>query len=261
FGLWSAPRGLRRKELWSLVFSGRLPTDCRAWWPHPEPLENRQRRIRHTRWYIHFQDELGAAAGQVPPCLLWWVTGIGVPTEVSEDIKLSRRLSYAFLIWQTIFEVGIKLRFQGHALPKASSRLVSVSEAVQLLVQATDGEPGSDVLKRIFSGLLSAHVHQLALGMSSWQAQVQRRWPDGRWTTLYARTPVKDFAALPAFSLFPRLVELHQYYCRWQGKPDAEFIRLVRDSFRPLKFSEISASFRGTPWGLFGYRLDQAATL
>jgi hypothetical protein len=260
FGLWSAPRSLRRKELWSLVFSGRIPNDCRAWWTHPEPLDNRQRRIRHTRWYLRFQDEL-VAAGQVPPRLLWWVTGDGGPGDVSEDIKLSRRLSYAFLIWQTLFEVGIKLRFRGHALPKASSRPVNASEAVALLVQATDGEPGSDVLKRVFSGLLSAHVHQLRRGMPSWQAKVERKWHDGRLTTLYDGTPVKDLATLPASSLFYRLVELHQYYCRWQGKPDAEFIRPVRDTFRPLKFAAISASFRGTPWGLFGYRLDQAATL
>src|SRR5205807_2249981 len=46
----------------------------------------------------------------------------GGPANVRDEIKLSRRLSFAFLIWQTLFEAGIALTSQGVELPGPSKR-------------------------------------------------------------------------------------------------------------------------------------------
>src|SRR6266513_391015 len=261
FGLWKAPRNLQPKDLWQIVFCGRMPSEFRTW-VVPEVPEKRRRRIAHTRWYLRFQDELIGAAGQ-PERLLWWVTGEGAPRDASNEIRLSRCLSYAFLVWQTLFEVGGTLRFRDASLPKASSQVLSAREAVDLLVLATEeAEPSTDTLKRVFSGLLSAHVHQLKPSMPKWQATVERQsWHESTLTRLYDGSPVRELAAVPAPLVFSRLVQLHQYYCARQGKTDAEFIRASGNGFTPLKFPKISASFQRTPWGLFGYRLDQAVAL
>jgi hypothetical protein len=261
FGLWSAPRNLQPRDLWQIVFSGRLPSQFRAW-VTPEVAEKRRRRIAHTRWYLRFQQELIAASGQ-PERLLWWVTGEGGPRDASVEIRLSRRLSYAFLLWQTLFEVGAKLRFRGAAFPNTTSRPLNPRETVELLVLAVeDAEPSTDTLRRVFSGLLSAHAHQLKPSMPNWQAAVERQpWHESTLTRLYDGSAVRDLATTPAGSLFARLVNLHGYYCERQGKTDAEFIRANANGFTPLKFPRISAQFQGTPWGLFGYRLDQAVAL
>lgn len=261
FGLWKAPRNLQPKDLWQIVFSGRMPREFRTW-AVPEASEKRRRRIAHTRWYLRFQEELVEAAGE-PERLLWWVTGEGGPRDASAEMRLSRRLSYAFLVWQTLFEVGSKLRFRGTALPKATSRVLSPREVVNLLVLAAEqAEPSTDNLKRVFSGLLSAHAHQLKPSLPQWQATVERQpWHESTLTRLYDGSPVKELAVVPAPSLFSRLVGLHQYYCERQGKTDAEFIRASANGFAPLKFPKISAQFQATPWGLFGYRLDQAVAL
>jgi hypothetical protein len=263
FGLWDAPHVMGRRDLWRLVFCSHVPNEFRAWAARSENGAGRRRRIRHTRWYQRFRAQLLQSNGQVPARLLWWVTGEGGPQDASHEIRLSRRLSYAFLIWQTIFEVGVKLRLRDHVLPRASTWPVNGRAAVDLLVlaQATD-EPSSDDLKRIFSGLLSAHAQQLSPGLPRWQAAVDRQeWSEPTLTRLYDGSAVKELATVPASSLFCRLVRLHQEYCRAQGKTDAEFIRADGGGFRALKFRKISASFGGAPWGLFSYRLEPAGLL
>jgi hypothetical protein len=261
FGLWNAPRLLRRTELWALVFAPRVPAEFRSW-AVAEKADHRRRRISHTRWYLRFRNGLREANGRVGPAVLWWVTGEGGPRDASEEIRLSRRLSYAFLIWQTLFEVGAKLRHGGHALPRASSKPINARETVDLLIIATHGEPGVDVLRRIFSGLLSAHTHQLGHSLPAWQARVERHdWHHTNLTQLYDGMPVKSLAAMPAHTLFGRLVALHERYCQAQGKTDAEFVRAVAGRFEPVRMAKVSASFGSPPWGLFGYRLDQAAVL
>ncbi|MDK2744409.1 MAG: hypothetical protein NDI90_16025 [Nitrospira sp. BO4] len=261
FGLWKAPRTLRPRELWQIVFYSRVPRQFRKW-VKPEAPEKRRRRIAHTLWYLRFKPDLEDAHGQ-PQRIPWWVTGEGCPRDVSVEIRLSRRVSYAFLIWQTLFEVGIKLRCRGTALPKASNRMFNAWETVELLELATqDPEPSTDTLKRVFSGLLSAHAHQLQPSMPTWQTVVERQpWHESSLTRLYDGSSVRDLAAVQAASLFARLVHLHQYYCERQGKTDAEFIRANANGFTALKSPKISAQFQGTPWGLFGYRLDQAVAL
>ena len=259
FGLWRAPRELDESELWRIVFASKMPEEFRTWTRQESPVE-RRRRISDTRWYLRFQQELAEAGADR---ILWWVTGEGAPSDVSDEIRLSRRLSYAFLVWQTLFEVGIRLSFQGIQLSRMSAQPLGARRVVDLLVAATRGEPGRDALKEIFAGLLSAHAHQLAPGMATWQRKVERAsWYRPALTRLYDGTEVRDLAKVPATSLFRRLVELHQYYCRAQGKTDAEFIRSSKDGFLVKQFgTRISASFGSTPGGLFGYRLNQAVAL
>jgi hypothetical protein len=259
FGLWRAPRGLDQSELWQIVFASRMPEEFRTWARQEAPVE-RRRRISDTRWYLRFQKELAEAG---PDRILWWITGDRAPSDVSDEIRLSRRLSYAFLVWQTLFEVGIRLSFQGIRPPRMSARPLGARQVVDLLVAASLGEPGRDELKEIFAGLLSAQAHQLAPVMATWQRQVERAsWYRPALTRLYDGTEVGDLAKVPAAALFGRLVELHQYYCRAQGKTDAEFIRSSKGGFVAKQFGRrISASFGSTPGGLFGYRLDQAVAL
>ena len=99
--------------------------------------------------------------------------------------------------------------------------------------------------------------------MATWQRKVERAsWYRPAFARLYDGTEVRDLAKIPATALFRRLVELHQYYCRAQGKTDAEFIRSSKDGFLAEQFgTRISASFGSTPGGLFGYRLNQAVAL
>jgi hypothetical protein len=259
FGLWRAPRELDESELWQIVFASRMPEEFRPWTRQESAVE-RRRRISDTRWYLRFQRELAEAGADR---ILWWVTGEGAPSDVGDEIRLSRRLSYAFVVWQTLFEVGIRLSFQGIQLPRMSARPLHARQVVDLLVAATRGEPGREELKEIFAGLLSAHEHQLAPVMATWQQRVERAsWYRPALTRLYDGTEVQDLAKVPATALFRRLVELHQYYCRAQGKTDAEFIRSSKDGFLAKQFgTRISASFSSTPGGLFGYRLNQAVAL
>jgi hypothetical protein len=259
FGLWRAPRGLDESELWQIVFASRMPEEFRTWTRQESPVE-RRRRISDTRWYLRFQKELAEAG---PDRILWWITGDHAPSDVSAEIRLSRRLSYAFLVWQTLFEVGIRLTIQGIRPPRMSARPLGARQVVDLLVAASRGEPGRDELKEIFAGLLSAHSHQLAPVMATWQRKVEgASWYKPALTRLYDGTEVRDLAKVSAPALFGRLVELHQYYCRAQGKTDAEFIRSSKGGFVAKQFGRgISASFASTPGGLFGYRLDQAVAL
>ena len=258
FGLWNAPRALSREDLRRIVFSAHTPSEFQAWTPR-EDVVARQRRIRNTLWYSNFQDQLREAGG--PARVLWWVTGEGGSADVRDEIKLSRRLSFAFLIWQTLFEAGIALTFQGVELPGASKRRLSSRAIVDLLVRATQQEPSKSDLRALFSGLLAAHSQHLGPSMSGWQKNVERRWSASTLTRLYDGTQVQDLARVPASRLFRRLVALHQHYCQAQGKADAEFIRFTKAGFQSLQLRGISASFNTTPGGLFGYRLDQAVAL
>lgn len=258
FDLWKAPRALSSEDLHRIVFSLRTPSEFQEW-TRREDVAARQRRIQNTRWYLSFQRRLRDAGGSQG--VLWWVTGEGGPSDVRDEIKLSRRLSFAFLIWQTLFEAGISLTFQGDELPGASRRRLSSRAVVDLLVGATKGELSKRDLRTLFSGLLAAHTQHLDTSMSGWQERVERQWNTSRLTHLYDGTQIQDFARTPASGLFRRLVDLHQHYCQAQGKTDSEFIRFTKAGFQPLQFRGITVSFDSPPGGLFGYRLNEAVTL
>ena len=173
FGLWNAPRTLRGRDLHRIVFATRTPSEFRQWTVR-EDLEPRQRRIQNTLWYATFRNQLRDAGG--PERILWWITGEGGPAHVRDEIKLSRRLSFAFLIWQTLFEAGIALTFRGVELPGPTKRRLSQRAIVDLLVHASQQELGTGDLRTLFSGLLAAHTQHLRPAMCTWQNNVERRW-------------------------------------------------------------------------------------
>jgi len=238
-------------------------------------------RVENSEWYRRFRittqraevSSAGVSGLLSNAKLNWWITGMDMPSSIGapEIIGLSRRLEFALTVWQTALEAGTLLMFKNIKVPKAGSKNnQSIETFLHSLLTIREGAGNDEILIDLLQSCLDIHETYFRGGaFDDWISDF-KKWLDSkfplqthrRYTTFHERKyDVVSLSKSGSATLLENLAGIHCYYCYVQKKPTSIYVHSFNNLKKGEKIPELSASYGGGRWGLFGYRLEASNDL